>query len=189
MTLNEKYRIALKDHAQREALRVADSLCHEFPHIPKEECRDAAQNVLEEWCDLLDHQTVEQPEHPYTWLHQSAMHRILDVRKHNSKMDRLEAVEMEPSHEPEAYDWEYGRDFVQSLYDAGLDMHERATVRLKTAYGWSWKKIAAQRIDGKSADALKQTYHRALVKLKRWAKKEKARGLGKLPPHPKKRKK
>ena len=184
MPLEENTGVVRKQHALEEAKRVADNLCLEFPHAAKEECRDVAEEALLEWCERLDQNSIEEPGHPYTWLYNAASHRLVNYLKRTRHLAGLEAMTTEPSHEPEANEWEMGRDFVELLFAAGLDPHERATVRMKTAFGQSWKEIAAHRTDGKSADALRQTYHRALKKLKRYAQKEQARALGKQPPPP-----
>jgi DNA-directed RNA polymerase specialized sigma24 family protein len=182
MRLEENIALVRKQRAQSEAQRVANDLCLEFPHELLEVCHDAAQDALFDWCEELDLNKIFEPDYPYSWLYRSARGHLLNYQKRELHLARLEAIVSEPSHEPEANDWEYGRDFVQSLFAAGLDPHERATVRIKTAFGQSWNEIAAHRIDGKSPDALRQTYHRAIKKMKQWAKTEKARAEGKIPP-------
>ena len=136
-----------EEHALHEALRVADTLCLKYPRQEKEECRDAAQDALLKWCDYLDHDLIEEPDHPYSWLYKTALRELIDARKHGSHLTGLDAMETEPSHEPEANTWENGRDFEKLLFLAGLDHSDRALVRVRVLLDKKWEDISDCRTD------------------------------------------
>ena len=181
MPLEEHIGVVRKQHAQSEAKHVADTLCVKFPHILREECRDCAEDALIEWCERLDQGLIERPDHPYTWLYQSAKGHLLNARKHVRRLVGLEEITEEPAHDPEVYAQLNARDFETMLHESGITFSERVTVKIRVGLGWTWKEFESCRRDGRTANAIRKQFYTAIKKLERWAEKEKERGEGKPP--------
>ncbi len=104
------------------------------------------------------------------WLLKAARFRIMDLKKHKRILyaenieDRRGEMEKISQYNPIDHLFD-GRD-AHRLMLGCLNIHERSVIMVHDWLELSFEEMAERRIDGLTAETLRQRYHRAMKKLK-----------------------
>ncbi|MGI0134451.1 MAG: RNA polymerase sigma factor, partial [Candidatus Micrarchaeaceae archaeon] len=155
----------LVSNFERERKKLLNDVRSLFPHGLQKNVEDALGDAL---LDLFEERpgfaSIRELD---AWLVTDARNRIIDRIRH-------EAIEQDWLISERPIEPEYGAESAAGLAEshdahklmlASLDVHERAVIMCHLWLELSFEEMAARRIDGMSAGALRQTYHRAIKKL------------------------
>ncbi len=160
---------------QNESKYIARQLQGDFG-VSKMDAEDA---VSAAWEAVLDRKNLRFDGFAKlrAWVSKDARFRMMDLKKHLRVLkaekfeDRKAEVEKSRNHNELEHMFD-GRD-SHLLMLKYLNIHERSVIMIHHWLELSFEEMAEWRIDGMTAETLRQRYHRAMEKLKADVKKQK----------------